>query len=215
MAGNKDILNKYFDFTDVQLSQFAHLEYLYRGWNDRINVISRKDVDNIFRRHILHSLAIAKFLSFDKGCSVLDLGTGGGLPGIPLAIMFPDVAFSLIDGTGKKIMVVNEIIRALKLKNVKASHQRAEDCKSQFDFVVTRAVAQLDVLWSWCSPLITNGKSSGIYNGLIALKGGDLKKEINKVKNVKVITTNVSEYFDHPFYNEKKLIHVSRQGHGG
>lgn len=205
-----DILLKYFsDFTPVQLEQLRLLEPLYKDWNSKINVISRKDIDQLYLHHVLHSLSIAAHINFRKNSKILDLGTGGGFPGLPLAIFFPEVQFHLIDARNKKIMVVNEIVKALQLKNVTAVHQRVEDVKEKFDFVVTRAVAPLEDLVRWCRPLIHTEDKNAIPNGIFALKGGNLKKEYKTVaKSVYIEETAISNYFKDPYFQEKYLVYI-------
>ncbi len=207
-----EIVLKYFaDFTDVQIAQFRQLEGLYKEWNEKINVISRKDIDALYEKHVLHSLAIAALCSFDNGAEVVDIGTGGGFPGIPLAIFFPKVKFLLVDSIGKKIKVVQEVADAIGLKNVTAIHGRVEEIKGRkFDYAVSRAVAPLGDLWKWVSPLIEPGqKSDELPNGLICLKGGDLTKEIYD-SGLKKITQawSVHDIFPEPAFEEKYVIYV-------
>ena len=200
-----DIILKYFgDFTENQLHQFGQLAELYRDWNEKINVISRKDIDELYERHVLHSLAIAAINNFHDGAQVVDIGTGGGFPGIPLAIFFPNVEFLLSDSIGKKIKVVQGVAEAVGLKNVTAVHSRVEEIKGRtFDFAVSRAVAPLGALWRWTSHMIKKGKAADDYpNGLICLKGGDLKKEIADSK-LNARSISVSEIFPEPFFDEK------------
>lgn len=209
-----DIILKYFDdFTDAQLGQFAQLEALYKEWNEKINVISRKDIDTLYERHVLHSLALAVLCNFDKGAQVVDIGTGGGFPGIPLAIFFPEVEFLLVDSIGKKIKVVQEIAAAIGLKNVTAVHSRVEDVKGRtFDFAVSRAVAPLGDLWNWVNAKIRPGqKSEELPNGLVCLKGGDLTEEI-KASGLKARAQawSVHDIFPEPFFEEKYAIYVPR-----
>ena len=177
-----EVLHKYFsDFTEKQTEQFAALQGLYADWNDKINVISRKDMENFYLKHVLHSLAIASLFEFADGTEVLDLGTGGGFPGIPLAIMFPEVKFHLVDSINKKLKVVNEIVQAIGLSNVTTQHIRAEEIKDKkFDVVVSRAVAPLGSLWNWSKMILRKNKNTELpnLNGLICLKGGDLTQEI-------------------------------------
>ncbi len=204
------IIRQYFPkLTDRQCEQLEQLGPLYQEWNDKINVISRKDIDNLYPHHILHSLGIAKVVSFRKGARVLDLGTGGGLPGIPLAILFPETEFTLIDGTRKKIKVVEEIVAATGLENVKPLHQRAEELKGRFDFVVCRAVASLDKLVLWSQRLIREEQQHALPNGLLTLKGGQLREEIKALgKGQYVEQYPLTDYFGEPYYEEKYVIYV-------
>ncbi len=209
-----DIILKYFaDFTDEQTEQFRKLEGLYKEWNEKINVISRKDIDTLYERHVLHSLAIAAICNFDDGAEVVDIGTGGGFPGIPLAIFFPKVKFLLADSIGKKIKVVNEVAEGIGLKNVKTVHGRVEEIKGKtFDFAVSRAVAPLGELWKWINPVIRKGqKSEELPNGLVCLKGGDLAKEIEE-SGLKKITRawSVHDIFPEPAFEEKYVIYVPK-----
>ena len=207
-----DVLKKFFpELSDKQLDLFEQLAPLYRDWNEKINVISRKDIDNLYERHVLHSLSIGKVVRFLPGAEILDLGTGGGFPGIPLAILFPETRFHLIDGTGKKIRVVQEVVEALGLKNVTAQQVRAEELKRQFDFVVTRAVAELDQLLLWSSHLIRNKHRHALPNGLLALKGGKVDAEINALpKGEYAETYPIGDYFSEPFFEEKYVVYVQK-----
>ncbi len=208
------LLNKYFpELSSSQIAQFQQLIPVYTEWNAKINVISRQDTDNLEERHILHSLAIARVFQFKSGASVLDLGTGGGFPGIPLAIFFPEVRFVLVDSTGKKIRVVQEVAGALGLKNVSAIHARAEELKmaGQFDFVVSRAVAPLNKLLAWSFKLLKKKHLHAYPNGLIALKGGDLRAEIKALPGKGQSYTEVfpiSDFFKEPFFEEKYVVYV-------
>lgn len=204
-------ITKYFsEFTEPQLDQFNQLEGLYRDWNSKINVISRKDIDNLYTRHVLHSLSIAAFTPFSPGSKILDLGTGGGFPGIPLAIFYPEVHFELIDGTRKKIGVVQEIVSALKLKNVQARQIRAEEVKRRYDFIVSRAVAPLPKLLEWSRPLISKKDNNAIPNGLIALKGGKIDSEIKTIPRGSYFEKEaIYQYFPEPEFDQKFLIYVS------
>lgn len=205
-----EVITKYFaDFTDEQIDQLVKMEALYKDWNSKINVISRKDIDNLYTRHVLHSLSIAAFTTFSDGSRIMDLGTGGGFPGIPLAIFYPEIDFHLIDGTRKKIMVVQEIAEALGLQNVHARQARAEETKDKYDFVLARAVAPLDQLLEWTRPLISKKEINAIPNGLIALKGGAVDKEIKSLpKGTYTEKEAINQYFNIPEFNEKYLIYV-------
>lgn len=209
-----EIIKKYFsDFTEAQLAQFTQLEGLYKEWNEKINVISRKDIDALYEKHVLHSLAIAVMCNFDGGAEVIDIGTGGGFPGIPLAIFFPDVNFLLMDSIGKKIKVVHEVIDATGLKNVTAMQGRVEELKGRsFDYAVSRAVAPLGHLWRWINPAIRRGQKSDEFpNGLICLKGGDLTAEINEPGLQKIAQAwSVHDIFPEPAFEEKYLIYVPK-----
>ena len=205
-----DIIRKYFpNLTPKQLQQFEQLLPLYTDWNQKINVISRKDIDNLYERHVLHSLAIAKLYTFLPGAEILDLGTGGGFPGIPLAIFFPETQFTLIDGTGKKIRVVEEVKTALGITNVRAKQIRAEELKQHFDFVVSRAVAQLDQLINWSFRLLKKKQQHAIPNGLIALKGGNVQAEINALPRKEYVEVDpISNLFEEAFFEEKFVVYV-------
>ncbi|HEX8358327.1 MAG TPA: 16S rRNA (guanine(527)-N(7))-methyltransferase RsmG [Segetibacter sp.] len=204
------ILKYFSDFSERQLQQFTALNDLYKDWNSKINVISRKDIDSLYLKHVLHSLAIAAVVQFEPGTQIIDIGTGGGFPGIPLAIFFPDVEFYLVDGIAKKIKVVDEVAAAIGLTNIKTAHQRAEEIKKQqFDFVVSRAVAPVKDLWRWSYPLIKKGKNDDLANGLICLKGGDLTEEIAE-SGVKPRIVPVIEIFNEDYFNEKYLLHIKR-----
>lgn len=203
------LIEKYFPtLSDEQNSRYNRLEALYKDWNSKINVISRKDIDNLYEHHVLHSLAIAKAVSFTDGTSVLDFGTGGGFPGIPLAIMFPNVKFRLIDATGKKIRVATEVAKALVLDNVEAVHERGEDEKGLFDFVVSRAVMPLPKLMAIAKKNISASQRNSKHNGILCLKGGDLTEELRPLKG-KAEVTELSTWFDEPWFKEeKKLVYV-------
>ncbi len=202
-----DILNKYFkNLSDKQKEQFLKLENLYKIWNDQINVISRKDIDELYLRHVLHSLGIAKVLEFKPDSKVLDVGTGGGFPGIPLAIMFPETNFYLVDSIGKKIKVVQAVADELGLINVEANHERAEKVKGEFDFIVSRAVTNMDDFVKWTRKKITKKQNHEIKNGIIYLKGGDLTKELQNFPKAK--TYNLSDFFTEDFFETKKVVHL-------
>lgn len=203
------LLEHFPKLTDKQAAQFEQLGPLYREWNDKINVISRKDIEQLYPHHILHALAIAKVVKFRTGAKILDLGTGGGLPGIPLAILYPNVQFVLIDGTRKKIKVVQEIIDAIGLENAEARHIRAEELKDRFDFVVCRAVASLEKLVPWTQRLLRREERHALPNGLLTLKGGDLKSEIKALgKGHYVEQFPITDYFQLDYYVEKYVVYV-------
>ena len=199
---------KYFpQLSENQVSQFASLMELYRDWNAKINVISRKDIDNLYEHHVLHSLAIAKFSGFQPGTEILDFGTGGGFPGIPLAIMFPECRFKLIDGTGKKILVATEVAKAIGLQNVVAEHLRGEDEKGKFDFVVSRAVMPLPDLMKIVRKNISKKQRNAMMNGVICLKGGNVDGEIHQYRNIAEVA-DISQWFQEEWFREKNVIYV-------
>jgi 16S rRNA (guanine527-N7)-methyltransferase len=203
----KEILRYFPNLTQTQIQQFEKLKALYEEWNQQINVISRKDTENFYERHVLHSLGIAKIIHFQKDSEILDVGTGGGFPGIPMAIMFPDVKFTLVDSIGKKIKVVNEISAALGLKNVTGLHLRAEDVKGNFDFVISRAVTQMPIFVNYVRNKIKKERNNKLKNGILYLKGGDLKEEMKSVK-YRYKEYNLSSFFKEEFFETKKIIHV-------
>ncbi len=201
-------LIKYFpDLSPKQIELFEQLQPLYAEWNAQINVISRKDFSEFYERHVLHSLAIAKLIRFTPGTKILDVGTGGGFPGIPLAILFPKVQFHLVDSIGKKIKVVNEVADSLRLMNVKAEQIRAEQLKDKYDFVVSRAVTRLPEFVNWIQKNISAKQKNALPNGILYLKGGDLTEEI-KPFNRNIFVLNISEYFDEEFFETKKVVHL-------
>ena len=201
-----DLIEKYFpQLTDIQRQQFQSLDALYRDWNAKINVISRKDIDNLYEHHVLHSLAIAKVINFRPGTRVLDFGTGGGFPGIPLAILFPEVQFKLIDGTGKKIRVAQEVSNAIGLTNCHPEHLRGEDEKSLFDFVVSRAVMPLPDLVKIVRKNIAKTQHNALPNGILCLKGGNLQGEIQPFYKI-AQTTDISNFFAEPWFKEQKYV---------
>ena len=202
-----EFILKYFpELTEVQISQFQQLEALYHDWNSKINVISRKDIDQLYVKHVLHSLAIAKIQKFEPGTYVLDVGTGGGFPGIPLAILFPDTRFYLIDVILKKINVVKAVAEALELKNVKAEQMRAENVKGDFDFIVSRAVTNMPDFVSWIKDKIKKQQKHELKNGILYLKGGDLREELASFSNAKEY--NISDFFEDDFFETKKVVHL-------
>lgn len=204
-----DIILKYFpDLTDTQKEQLAALYDLYTDWNSKINVISRKDITNLYEHHVLHSLGIAKVIQFKPGTSVMDLGTGGGFPGIPLAILFPDTKFHLVDSIGKKVRVATEIANAIGLKNVTTRHCRAEEEKKLFDFVVSRAVMPLTDLLKIIRKNISSEQHNALPNGLICLKGGELEREVMPVKH-QTIVTDLKDFFSEEFFETKKVVYVT------
>lgn len=199
---------KYFTYlTDKQKQQFAALFDLYKDWNEKINVISRKDIDNLYLHHVLHSLAIAKAVSFRPGTRILDFGTGGGFPGIPLAILFPETQFKMIDGTGKKIRVVNEVATAIGLENVEAVHLRGEEEKGKYDFVVSRAVMPLPDLMKIVKKNVGKEQRNSLPNGVICLKGGNVEGEMRPFKKI-AEATEISNWFDEDWFKEKFVIYV-------
>ena len=200
------ILNYFPYLTDVQINQFQQLEALYQDWNSKINVISRKDIDELYVKHVLHSLAIAKIQKFEPGTYVLDVGTGGGFPGIPLAILFPETRFYLIDVILKKINVVKAVAEALELKNVKAEQMRAENVKGDFDFIVSRAVTNMPDFVSWIKDKIKKQQKHELKNGILYLKGGDLTEELAAFPNAKEY--NIAEFFEGEFFETKKVVHL-------
>jgi 16S rRNA (guanine527-N7)-methyltransferase len=208
-----EIIKRYFgEFTPVQLRQWEQLDTVYREWNERINVISRKDIDSLYERHVLHSLAIATEFVFPAGAQIVDIGTGGGFPGIPLAIFFPEAKFHLVDSIGKKIKVVDEAVTALGLTNVRTYHARAESLpKGAFDFAVSRAVAPLLDLWTWSRPLLRNQHLAGSphKNGLVCLKGGDLTEEIAR-SGLRPHVWELSSLFEEPWFAGKSMVYVPR-----
>ena len=195
------------DLTEQQKQQFEKLPELYNFWNNQINVISRKDIDELFERHVLHSLGIAKVMSFLPGESVLDVGTGGGFPGIPLAILFPDTKFYLVDSIGKKIKVVQEVAKALGLKNLRADHLRAEQVNEKFDFVVSRAVTRLGEFYPWVRGKFNKDSKNTLANGILYLKGGDLQQEITE-SGLKVQQYYLKDHFSEEFFETKQVVYV-------
>ncbi len=202
-----DEILKYFpNLTDIQKKQFEQLDFLYHDWNEKINVISRKDIDALYTKHILHSLGIAKIIKFEPGTYVLDVGTGGGFPGIPLAILFPETRFYLIDVIAKKIKVVQAVAEALELKNVKAEQIRAENVKGDFDFIVSRAVTNMPDFVSWVKTKIKKNNKHELKNGILYLKGGDLTEELKDFP--KATEYNLADFFEDEFFETKKVVHL-------
>lgn len=202
------LLLKYFpDLTETQIEQFTSLESLYHEWNEKINVISRKDMESLYEKHILHSLGVAKVMAFEPGTRVLDIGTGGGFPGIPLAILFPETEFTLVDSIGKKIAVVNAVAEGAGLKNVKAIHGRAEKVKEKFHFVVSRAVTQMPEFLKWLKGKFEKEQINSKHNGVLYLKGGELAEEL---AGIKCEIYSLKNYFDEEFFDTKKVVYVSK-----
>ena len=205
---NAEIIYRYFpNLNDVQLQQFAALGELYRDWNTKINVISRKDIDQLYEHHVLHSLAIAKIINFRPGTRILDFGTGGGFPGVPLSILFPECKFKLIDGTGKKIRVAQEVCDAIGLKNCAPTHLRGEDEKDKYDFIVSRAVMPLPDLVKLMRKNISKTSSNALPNGVLCLKGGNLQAELQPYHKI-VETTEISQFFMEEWFKEKFVIYL-------
>jgi len=209
-----EIIHKYFkDLTAIQIEQFSKLQELYKDWNLKINVVSRKDIDELYLRHVLHSLAIAKLVQFKPGSKVLDVGTGGGFPGIPLAILFPETQFHLVDSIGKKIKVVNEVAEGLGLTNVKTTNGRVEEqVKDTYDFIVSRAVAQMETFVRWTKGKISKKQNHDLKNGILYLKGGDLTEELKLYTSATIY--DLKDYFEEDFYETKKLVHLGMKFKG-
>lgn len=206
--GDSGVIYEYFPgLTDVQKAQFAQLYSLYKDWNEKINVISRKDIDNLYINHVLHSLGIAKVNSFQPGAAILDVGTGGGFPGIPLAIMFPNAHFHLVDSIGKKITVVKNVAQSLGLTNVIAEQARAEQLKGEYDFIVSRAVTRLKEFYSWIHRKVKKKSTHELYNGILYLKGGDLDEELSELKKPYQLFS-LSDYFKEEYFETKKIVYV-------
>jgi len=209
-----EIIHKYFkDLTATQIEQFSKLQELYKDWNLKINVVSRKDIDELYLRHVLHSLAIAKLVQFKPGSKVLDVGTGGGFPGIPLSILFPETQFHLVDSIGKKIKVVKEVAEGLGLTNVKTTNGRVEEqVKDTYDFIVSRAVAQMETFVRWTKGKISKKQNHDLKNGILYLKGGDLTEELKLYTSATIY--DLTDYFEEDFYETKKLVHLGMKFKG-
>lgn len=207
MQYNLELLKKYFpDLTQDQKNKFNFLKDLYKDWNLKINVVSRKDIDELYLRHVLHSLGIAKIQPFNPGASILDVGTGGGFPGIPLAILFPETSFRLVDSIGKKIKVVNEVSEGLELKNVVTTNARVEEIDGHFDFIVSRAVAAMPTFVHWTRGKIAKESKHDLKNGILYLKGGDLAEELAEFPKATIYELN--DYFEEEFFETKKVVHI-------
>lgn len=203
-----EIITKYFpDITAEQKEQFEKLLELYTFWNNQINVISRKDIELLYERHVLHSLGIAKVTGFAAGSKILDVGTGGGFPGIPLAILFPETDFFLVDSIGKKIKVVNEVAGGLGLKNVRTAHERAEKINEQFDFIVSRAVTEFPAFYNWIKNKVSKKQLNAFENGILYLKGGDLTEELKSFRN-RYLLFELKNYFEEEFFETKKVVYM-------
>ncbi|MDO7171916.1 16S rRNA (guanine(527)-N(7))-methyltransferase RsmG [Mariniflexile sp. AS56] len=202
-----NLILKYFtNLTDDQILKFTQLEALYQDWNLKINVVSRKDIDELYLRHVLHSLAIAKVIEFKDGSKILDVGTGGGFPGIPLAILFPNCSFHLVDSIAKKLKVVDEVVAGLGLTNVKTTHSRVEEINDTYDFIVSRAVAIMPTFVHWVKGKIAKNQNHDLKNGILYLKGGDLSEELQEYKTA--TTYNISDFYSEDFYETKKVVHL-------
>ena len=202
-----NLIFKYFpDLTEDQIDKFKQLDTLYQDWNLKINVVSRKDIDELYLRHVLHSLAIAKVIQFKDDSKILDVGTGGGFPGIPLAIMFPEVQFHLVDSISKKLKVVNEVVEGLGLTNVRTTHSRVEEINDAYDFIISRAVAAMPTFVHWVKGKITKKQKHELKNGILYLKGGELGEELEDFP--KAIIYNLSDFYTEAFFETKKLVHL-------
>lgn len=202
-----ELILKYFpNLTPDQVSKFEQLETLYQDWNLKINVVSRKDIDELYLRHVLHSLAIAKIIQFQNGTKIMDVGTGGGFPGIPLAILFPKCSFHLVDSIAKKLKVVDEVVAGLDLYNVKTSHSRVEEVSDTYDFIVSRAVAAMPTFVHWVKGKVSKKQNNALKNGILYLKGGDLSEELKDYKTAEIY--NISDYYVEDFFETKKVVHL-------
>lgn len=208
-----EIIQKYFkNLTEKQIEQFSKLQDLYEDWNLKINVVSRKDIDELYLRHVLHSLGIAKVMQFKPGSKVMDVGTGGGFPGVPLAILFPETQFHLVDSIGKKIKVVNEVVEGLGLENVKTTHGRVEEVKDTYDFIVSRAVAQMETFVRWNKGKIAKKQNHDLKNGILYLKGGDLTEELQLYTSATIY--DLPDFFEEDFFETKKVVHLGMKFKG-
>jgi 16S rRNA (guanine527-N7)-methyltransferase len=208
MQSDINIVTQYFpNLTEKQLAQFGELQELYTFWNAQINVVSRQDIENLYEKHILHSLGIAKVMSFRAGSEILDVGTGGGFPGIPLAILFPECRFHLVDSIGKKIKVVTEVAQAIGLTNLTAQHERAENVANDYDFIVSRAVTRLKPFYGWVKDKVSKKQQNDLKNGILYLKGGDLEEELQEFGGIYQLY-NLSDYFTEEFFETKKVVYV-------
>lgn len=202
-----ELILKYFpNLSETQIDQFRQLDFLYKDWNLKVNVVSRKDIDELYLRHVLHSLGIAKVIKFNNGSKMLDVGTGGGFPGIPLAILFPDCQFHLVDSIAKKIKVVNEVKEGLGLSNITTSHDRVENLEEEYDFIVSRAVAVMPTFVRWIKGRVAKKQNNELKNGILYLKGGDLSEELKDYKTATIF--NLSDYFEEDFFETKKVVHL-------
>lgn len=202
-----ELIKKYFgNLTETQLEQFSKLQELYQDWNLKINVVSRKDIDELYLRHVLHSLGIAKVMEFQPGANVMDVGTGGGFPGVPLAILFPETQFHLVDSIGKKIKVVNEVVEGLGLQNVKTTHGRVEEVDETYDFIISRAVAQMETFHRWVKNKVKKKENHALKNGILYLKGGDLTEELANFPKATIY--DLPDFFEEDFFETKKVVHL-------
>jgi 16S rRNA (guanine527-N7)-methyltransferase len=202
-----ELILKYFpDLTPLQIEQFTKLEALYQDWNLKINVVSRKDIDELYLRHVLHSLAIAKIVDFKAGSSLMDVGTGGGFPGIPLAILYPECEFHLVDSINKKLNVVREVMAGLELQNVKVTHSRVEEIKETYDFIISRAVAAMPTFVHWIKGKVAKAQQNDLKNGILYLKGGDLTEELQNYQTAKIF--DISDFYEEEFFETKKVVHL-------
>ncbi|WP_417199118.1 16S rRNA (guanine(527)-N(7))-methyltransferase RsmG [Bizionia sp.] len=202
-----ELILKYFpNLTEDQIAKFTQLEALYQDWNLKINVVSRKDIDELYLRHVLHALAIAKVIDFKPGTKLMDVGTGGGFPGIPLAILYPECTFHLVDSIAKKLKVVDEVVAGLELTNVKTTHSRVEEIKDTYDFIISRAVAAMPTFVHWIKGKVAKKQNHELKNGILYLKGGDLSEELQDYKSATIY--NISDFYSEAFFETKKVVHL-------